>query len=69
MKWLLLLIPAAVAAAVIARHKAKTGGLDFEQMIKKMPEGAPPRWAYENVTAVRKNTERIIELLEKPKEP
>jgi len=66
MKWLFLLIPAALAAAVIVRHKAK-GGLDIEQMIQKMPEGAPPRWAYENVTAVRKNTERIIELLEAEK--
>jgi len=66
MKWLLLLIPAALAAAAIARRKAK-GGLDFEQMIQKMPEGAPPRWAYENVLAVRKNTERIIELLEAEK--
>ena len=65
-KWLLLLIPAAVAAAVIVRHK-KAGGLDFEQMIQKLPEGAPPRWAYENVTAVRKNTERIIELFEDEK--
>jgi hypothetical protein len=67
MKWLLLLIPAAVAAAVIVRHKVKGGGLDIEQMIQKLPEGAPPRWAYENVTAVRKNTERIIELLEAKK--
>ena len=63
MKWLLLLIPAAIGVAAIVRHKAKSG-LDFEQIIQKMPEGAPPRWAYENVTAVRKNTERIIELLE-----
>jgi hypothetical protein len=67
MKWLVLLLPAAVAAAVIVRHKAKGRRLDFEQMIQKMPEGAPPRWAYENVTAVRKNTERIIELLEADK--
>ena len=67
MKWLVLLLPAAVAAALIVRHKAKGGRLDFEQMIQKMPEGAPPRWAYENVTAVRKNTERIIELLETEK--
>jgi hypothetical protein len=51
---------------VLARRKVK-GGFDFEQMIQKMPEGAPPRWAYENITAVRKNTERIIELLEAEK--
>jgi hypothetical protein len=68
MKWLLLLIPAAVVAVVVAIGRRKVmGGFDFEQMIQKMPEGAPPRWAYDNVTAVRKNTERIIELLEAEK--
>jgi hypothetical protein len=69
MKWLLLLIPAAAVAVVVAigRRKVMGGGFDLEQMIQKMPEGAPPRWAYENVKAVRKNTERIIELLEAEK--
>lgn len=71
MKWLLLAIPAAIGAAagtaVIVRHKFASGGFDIETMVQRMPENAPPRWAYENVTAVRKNTERIIELLEAEK--
>jgi hypothetical protein len=33
-------------------------------MIERMPEGSPPRWVFDNVTAIRKNTDRILELLE-----
>jgi len=65
MKWLLVLVPAAVAAVVIAKgRRGMMSALDLDAMIQKLPEGAPPRWAYENVKAIRGNTERIIELLE-----
>jgi hypothetical protein len=67
MKWLLLLIPAAIGAAVIAKRTAMMNGFDLDAMIQKLPEGAPPRWAYENVNTIRANTERIIELLETEK--
>ncbi len=33
-------------------------------MIERMPENAPPKWMFRNVSAIRKNTERILELLE-----
>jgi hypothetical protein len=29
-----------------------------------MPENAPPKWVFRNVTAIRENTDRILELLE-----
>ena len=36
-----------------------------------MPDNAPPKWIFTNVTAIRENTERILELLERqsPAEP
>jgi hypothetical protein len=54
-----------VGAAFLAKSLAsKRGGRDFGQMIERMPEGSPPRWVFDNVTAIRKNTDRILELLE-----
>ena len=29
-----------------------------------MPDNAPPKWMFNNISAIRTNTERIIELLE-----
>ena len=47
------------------------GGFDFEKIIEGMPENAPPRWMLRNISAIRentersrRNTERILELLE-----
>jgi hypothetical protein len=59
------LLAAGVGAAFLAKRLAsKRGGGDFGQMIERMPEGSPPRWVFDNVTAIRKNTDRILELLE-----
>jgi hypothetical protein len=59
-----VLVAAAGAAFLAKRLMSRDGGNDFEQMIERMPENAPPRWVFDNVTAIRKNTERILELLE-----
>jgi hypothetical protein len=54
-----------VGAAFLAKRLAsKRGERDFGKMIERMPEGSPPRWVFDNVTAIRKNTDRILELLE-----
>jgi len=29
-----------------------------------MPENAPPKWMFRTISAIRKNTERILQLLE-----
>lgn len=58
-------LAAGVGAAFLAKRLAsKRGGRDFGQMIERMPEGSPPRWVFDNVSAIRKNTDRILELLE-----
>jgi hypothetical protein len=29
-----------------------------------MPENAPPKWIFRNISAIRENTERILQVLE-----
>jgi hypothetical protein len=70
MKRLLLVGTTVVGVAVCARRAARgCGGFDFERMIERMPENAPPRWMFRNISAIRENTERIIELLEAGRAP
>ena len=47
-----------------ARFASSHGSLDFGRMIERMPENAPPKWMFRNITAIRENTERILQLLE-----
>jgi hypothetical protein len=42
----------------------KLGGVDWEQRLESMPDNAPPKWFYKNVSAIRDNTEHILEILE-----
>jgi hypothetical protein len=58
-------LAAGVGTAFLAKRLAsKRGGRDFGQMIERTPEGSPTRWVFDNVTAIRENTDRILELLE-----
>ena len=57
------------ATAVLAKRWAASGGLDFGQMIEHMPEDAPPKWMFRNITTIRENTDRILELLESERQP
>jgi hypothetical protein len=62
----LLLIGAAVAGAGVCARQCARGhrGLDFEKMVERMPENAPPKWMFRNISVIRTNTERILQLLE-----
>jgi hypothetical protein len=51
-------------AAILAKRRLASRGVDFESMIERMPENAPPKWIFRNVSAIRENTERILNLLE-----
>jgi hypothetical protein len=65
MKKLLIVGGAVVGGALLARRFAgQCTHFDFEQMIERMPENAPPKWMFRNISAIRANTDRIIELLE-----
>jgi hypothetical protein len=43
---------------------ARRRRFDLEQWIERMPEDAPPKWIFNNITAIRENTERILQLLD-----
>jgi hypothetical protein len=64
----LLLVGGAVAGAAFVAKRFASGSewtrLDFGQMVERMPEDAPPRWIFRNITAIRENTDRILQLLE-----
>ena len=65
MKKLLIVGGVALGAAFLAKRCASScGGLDFERLIEGMPENAPPKWMFRNISAIRENTERILRLLE-----
>ena len=62
---------ALIAAGVIAgvalvarRFASRCGEIDFGQMIERMPDTAPPKWMFTNVSAIRSNTDRILELMQ-----
>jgi hypothetical protein len=66
MKKLLIVGGAVVGGVFLARRcAASCRAFDFERLIERMPENAPPKWMFRNVSAIRENTERIVELLER----
>jgi hypothetical protein len=46
------------------RRMSSAGGFDFGQWIERMPDEAPPKWLFNNISGIRDNTERILQLLE-----
>lgn len=65
MKKLILFGAAALGAAFCARRAARgCSRCNIEARIERMPENAPRKWLFRNIQAIRKNSERIIELLE-----
>ena len=64
-----LLVLAAVGVVVGAAVKAASSracSIDWQQRIESLPDNAPPKWMFRNITAIRENTERILQLLERP---
>ena len=65
MKKVLVAAVTLVGVGVLARLLApKMGSIDWEKRFEAMPDNAPPKWMFRNITAIRKNTDRILELLE-----
>ena len=54
-----------VGLAVLARLLGpKMQNVDWETKFERMPDNAPPKWMFRNITAIRANTDRILELAE-----
>ena len=65
MKKLLIVGGAVTGAAFLAQRLASSpGGRDFGRLVERMPEDAPPKWIFRNISAIRENTDRILQLLE-----
>jgi len=67
-----LLLAGAVVVGVglcATRCVCGRGGIDFEAMIERMPENSRPKWMFRNISAIRANTERILELLDTESNP
>jgi hypothetical protein len=65
MKKLLVAAAVLVGVGVIARRFGpKMGNIDWEKRFEAMPDNSPPKWMFRNITAIRENTDRILELLE-----
>jgi len=64
-KKLLISDAAVTGAALVAKRLAsRSSGLDLGRLFDRMPENAPPKLMFRNISAIRENTERILQLLE-----
>lgn len=63
-----LVIAAAVLAGIgflAARIASKRMcSMDWEERFARMPDNAPPKWMFRNISEIHDNTDRILELLE-----
>jgi hypothetical protein len=65
-KRLLISGAAVTGAALVAKRVAsRSSGFDLGRLFERMPENAPPKLMFRNVSAIRENTERILQLLER----
>jgi hypothetical protein len=67
----LIIVAAALigVVAVVQRLASRMRDFDLGEAIVAMPDNAPPKWVFNNVTAIRENTERILALLEERRPP
>jgi hypothetical protein len=49
---------------VVKRFAPRFGDVDWEQRFAAMPDNAPPKWIFRNISEIHDNTERILEMLE-----
>jgi hypothetical protein len=62
MKKALAVVAMIVAAALVLRLIGKASG-GVEAILERMPEDAPPKWLFTNISTIRENTDRILERL------
>jgi hypothetical protein len=65
MKKFIVAVAVLVGVGYLAKRLApKLGDVDWEQRFAAMPDNAPPKWMFRNISEIHDNTDRILELLE-----
>jgi hypothetical protein len=65
MKKVLAVAAVLVGLGVLARRLGpKMRHVDWEKRLEAMPDNARPKWMFRNITAIRENTDKILQLLE-----
>ncbi len=65
MKKLIVAVVVLVGVGYLAKRFApKLGDVVWEQRFAAMPDNAPPKWMFRNISEIHENTDRILELLE-----
>jgi hypothetical protein len=68
-KKLIVAVAALVGIGYLAKRFAqKFADVDWEQRFAAMPDNAPPKWMFRNISEIHDNTARILELLEERSE-
>jgi len=49
---------------LVKRFGPKFENVDWEKRFESMPDNAPPKWMFRNISEIHDNTDRILELLE-----
>jgi hypothetical protein len=64
MKKTLVLIAVVVGVGLLVKLLGPKMQVDWESKFERMPDNAPPKWMFRNISAIRENTDRILELAE-----
>jgi hypothetical protein len=66
MKKALIVGGVVVGAVLLARRARALSCEEFSvaKMLERMPDTAPPKWMFTNITAIRQNTDRILAKME-----
>ncbi len=65
MKKVLVAVALLIGLGVLAqRFGQKMSTIDWEERFDRMPDNAPPKWMFRNITTIRENTDRILEILD-----
>ena len=56
-----------IVAYALGRLVRNSEAFDWEKMFERMPDTAPPKWMFNNIRAIRENTDKILERLETEK--
>ena len=64
-----LVVAAVVIGIGVLVRRVGLPRVDWEQRFERLPDNAPPKWMYRNISAIRDNTDRILAMLEREDRP